>query len=47
MKVLILVQSFEGDTSTYKEGDLTYSELMRAQQETWDSVVHPDVQTIY
>lgn len=38
MKVLILVQSIE-------EG--RYPELIKAQKETWDSVKHPQVETIF
>lgn len=47
MKVLILVQSFEGDSTFYEKGDLSYEHLQKAQEETWDSVNNPDTQTFY
>lgn len=47
MKVLILVQSFEGDSTFYAKGDLSYEHLQKAQEETWDSVSNPNTKTIY
>jgi hypothetical protein len=38
MKILILVQSVDIDR---------YPELTKAQQETWDSIKHPDIEVLY
>ena len=52
MKVLILVQSFDGEneyrkSSTGEIGKFNYMDLLKVQRETWDSVKNPNVQTFY
>jgi hypothetical protein len=52
MKVLILVQSFDKEntyrtTSTGEIIKFNYKDLMNTQRETWDSIEHPDVKTLY
>jgi hypothetical protein len=52
MKVLILVQSFDGENEYRRSatGEIikfNYMDLLKVQRETWDSVKNPDVQTFY